>query len=64
MPGSTGSTSEQPVVSVDINPTGGSSLVLQVFFLAVVPVVPVVTGSTDVSLVVPVGQFPQNSSSL
>jgi hypothetical protein len=39
MPGSTGSTGEQPVVPVGINPTGGSALVLRAFVLAIVPVV-------------------------
>jgi hypothetical protein len=39
MPGSTGSTCKQPVVPVGINLTGANALVLQVFVLAVVPVV-------------------------
>jgi hypothetical protein len=39
MPRRTGSTGEQPVVPVGINPAGGSALVLRVFVLAVVPVV-------------------------
>jgi hypothetical protein len=39
MPRSTGSTIEQPVVSVGINLAGGSALLLRVFVLAVVPVV-------------------------
>jgi hypothetical protein len=56
MPRSAGSTGIPPVVPVGINLTGGSALALRVFVLVVVPVV---TGDTSESPVVPVGQFPE-----